>query len=392
MHVERVAGTLHKLTFSLLDQPDAATVNSAASVGPDGILLVDAGWTQTAERLSKKLTELSHGNVKLIIVTHPHLDHFGGVSIFRDRAALIAHENAEGELYGRYFALGDLPEREMPLIQVEDELSLRFNGEEIRIISAPGHTHSDMIVWFVSLGVALLGDLVLSDKYPPLDLARGGDAEQYISSLQDLVDLFPSDVKLITGHGRDYSLDDLREHLRMTVATLDLIKRGMAEGKSAQNMVDEAILKDWERWDSSLVSSETWITQAHESLSGQVRRSISEPLSNTILEKGVEAALEQYRELKDSQPDSYLFTEGELNMLGYQLLWRDMSEAAIAVFKQNIEAFPSSPNPYDSLGEAFAATGARELAIECYEKALEFDPNYPSAAEALRNLKAVGKE
>jgi glyoxylase-like metal-dependent hydrolase (beta-lactamase superfamily II) len=388
MKVEQISGALHKLSFSMVEESDGLTVNVVALIGPDGILLVDAGWPQSAERLNAKLRELSDGNVKLMIITHPHLDHYGGMGIFKEQAALIAHKNAREELLGRYFALGDLPGREMPIIEIDDELSLFFNGEEIRIIPAPGHTHSDIIVWFEDSGVVFLGDLVLSDMFPPLDQSRGGNAEQYVECLSKLIDQLPPDVRLITGHGRDYSLDDLREHHRMARATVDLIKKGLAEGKDVQTMVEENILKDWAKWDTPQVSSETLITQACQSLSGEVKPSISEPLTSTILEQGQEAAVEQYRDLKENQPESYNFGEGELNTLGYQLLRRDMLEAAVEVFKLNVKAFPNSANPCDSLGEGYAAMGKQELAIESYEKALANDPEFPSAIAALKNLRA----
>jgi glyoxylase-like metal-dependent hydrolase (beta-lactamase superfamily II) len=389
--VEKIAGTLHKLAFAMSDLADAMTVNMVASIGTDGILLVDVGWEQTSEKVRAKLREMDDGPVKLIVITHPHLDHHGGKGIFKEQATLIAHKNARNDLNGNYFALGPLPGQDMAIIDVGDDLSLRFNGEDIRIIHTPGHTHSDMIVWFESSGVVCLGDLILADRYPPLDLARGGDAVEYAGCLAKLIDQLPADARLITGHGRDYSMDDLKEHHRMTVATIELIRKGIAEGKDAPTMVEQAILKDWAKWDSPEVSSELWITQAFQCLSGQSRGSVSEPLTKTIVEKGIDAALEQYRKLKASQPKEFNFGEGELNMLGYHLLWRDMPEAAVEVFKLNVEVYPESVNPYDSLGEGYVAIGNKELAIESYEKALALNPEYPSSIAALEGLRGDGE-
>ena len=150
--------------------------------------------------------------------------------------------------------------------------------------------------------------------------------------------------------------------------------------------------KDWEKWNSSNISSEDWITQVYESLTKGARKSISEPLTHTIMESGIEAAIEQYQDLKLNQPDAYSFDENDLNMLGYQLLWREMHEAAIEVHKLNIQAFPESANPFDSLGEAYEAYGENEIAIESYEKALELNPEMTSALEALKKLRATSKE
>jgi cyclase len=387
MQVEKVSEKLYKFTLSNND----FTVNVGACIGADGILLIDTGWAQTAEQLNKGVRELDDGSVKWIIITHPHGDHIGGRSLLGESAILIAHKNAKDELDGKYFGLDALPGQESPIITVDDELSLRLNGEDIKIIHAPGHTNSDMVVYFVKTGVVYLGDVVLSDTFPPLDLMRGGNCEHYVESVAKLIELFPADLKLITGHGRDYSLDDLREHYHMAVSTTDLIKQGMADGKKPQEMVSEDLLKDWESWSIAQMTSETWITQVCESLTDQGKKPISEPLTYTIMEKGMEAAIGQYMELKKDQPDSYTFAENDLNMLGYNLLWRDMKAEAIEVFKLNIQAYPQSANPYDSLGEAYLAIGNKKLAIENYEKAVSIDPNFPSAVDTLKRLRSKNK-
>ena len=388
MQVEKLSDTLTKFSLSSTD----FTVNVIASIGADGILLVDTGWAVTAEELNNKIRELDDGIIKLIIFTHQHGDHIGGRGILGKNATLISHKNTKDELAGKYYALDPLPGQELPLIALDDELSLRFNGEEIRILPAPGHTQSDMIVHFIDSGVVHMGDLLFSDTFPVMFPAWGGDADQYLETISRLIEQFPNDTKLIAGHGRDYSLDDLKEYYQMAVSTIDLIRQGVADGKNAKEMIEEELLKDWEKWNSSNISSEDWITQVYESLTKGPRKNISELLTHTIMESGIEVAIEQYQDLKVNQPDAYSFDENDLNMLGYQLLWRDMHEAAIEVHKLNIQAFPESANPFDSLAETYEAYGENELAIESYEKALELNPEMPSALEALKNLRATSKE
>ena len=388
MQVEKITEKLHKITLSAND----FTVNVGVCTGVDGLLVIDTGWPQTAEELNNQVKALDDGRVKLIIITHHHADHIGGRALLGKDAILIAHENGRDELAGKYYGLEALPGQELPIITLDKELSLRFNREDIKLIPAPGHTHSDVVVYFVHSGVVFLGDVVLSDTFPPLDFSRGGDAERYVESMGKLIELFPADLKLITGHGRDYSMDDLREHHRMATSTVDLIKGGMADGKSAQDMVSEDLLKDWESWSRPQVTRETWITQVVESLSGQGKKPISEALTYTIMDEGIEAAIEQYTEFKTHQSDSYTFGENELNMLGYQLLWREMNEAAIEIFKLNIQAYPQSANPYDSMGEAYQTIGDEKHAIEMYEKAVSIDPNMTPSVEALKKLKGPGSE
>jgi tetratricopeptide (TPR) repeat protein len=114
--------------------------------------------------------------------------------------------------------------------------------------------------------------------------------------------------------------------------------------------------------------------------------SIAEVLDNTIKQKGVEAAIAQYRELKAKQPETYNFEESELNSLGYQLLRNDKAKDAAEIFKLNVEMYPKSSNPYDSLAEAYKNLNQNDLAIANYKKALELDPKNTSAAEQLKLL------
>ena len=387
MQVQKISDTLTKISLSSTE--NGFTVNVVASIGRDGILLVDTGWAHTAKELNEKIRELSDDMIKLIILTHQHGDHIGGRAALGKDATLIAHQSVKDELAGKYFALDPLPGQELPLITLEGELSLRFNGEDIRIIPTPGHTQGDMVVHFVDSGVVCMGDLLFSGTYPVVFPAYGGDVDRFTETLERLMDMFPADVKYIAGHGHDCSLEDLKAYHQMAVGTIGLIKQGMADRKTAKDMVDEDILKDWEKWSSANVSSADWITQVIESLSGGAKESISAPLSRTIIEKGISAAIQQYHTLKKTQPDAYNFGEYELNMLGYQLLWRVMNEAAIEMHKLNVQAYPDSANSYDSLADAYEASGEVELAIEAYEKALERDPEMFSAVEGLKRLKSA---
>ncbi len=58
------------------------------------------------------------------------------------------------------------------------------------------------------------------------------------------------------------------------------------------------------------------------------------------------------------------------NLLGYQALARNDVEGALAFFRYNVELYPGSANPYDSLGEALGRAGRTEEALANYEKAV----------------------
>ena len=104
---------------------------------------------------------------------------------------------------------------------------------------------------------------------------------------------------------------------------------------------------------------------------------------------GPSAAIERYRELKESHSGSYDFGFSQLNNLCYHLMEGGQPEAAIEVCQLNVEAFPQSPYPYDSLGEAYMTAGNTELAIVNYARSLQLDPENTNAVRQLMTLTGV---
>ena len=114
---------------------------------------------------------------------------------------------------------------------------------------------------------------------------------------------------------------------------------------------------------------------------------LSQVLSKTLSEKGIDAAVAQYRELKSRGFDNLYAAEGDLNTFGYRLLGQRRTKEAIEILKLNVEAYPQSANVYDSLAEAYLANGDTALAIEHYEKSVALDPKNTNAIEILKKLK-----
>jgi CubicO group peptidase (beta-lactamase class C family) len=118
----------------------------------------------------------------------------------------------------------------------------------------------------------------------------------------------------------------------------------------------------------------------------QPKISIVPVLEKTINDKGIAAAVAQYRDLKAKESATYNFAEAELNQLGYQLLRTGKLTEAIEILKLNVEAYPQGFNTYDSLAEAYVAVNERELAKQNYKKSLELNPNNTNAVAVLKTL------
>ena len=117
------------------------------------------------------------------------------------------------------------------------------------------------------------------------------------------------------------------------------------------------------------------------------RPSVCDPLTATLVDGTGEDAVNYYRRLKAADADAYNFGERQINMLGYQLLFRNRVNDAIAVFKLNMKENPESFNVYDSYGEVLMISGDTANAIVNYEKSLELNADNTNATDMLKKLR-----
>jgi imidazolonepropionase-like amidohydrolase len=112
--------------------------------------------------------------------------------------------------------------------------------------------------------------------------------------------------------------------------------------------------------------------------------SVAEPIAEAVRKGGAEAAAKRYRELKTDGAEKWDFAEPELNRLGYALLKEGKPKEAVAVLELNAEAYPRSPNAFDSLSDARLAAGDRAGARAASQKVLELLPAVHDLAPGFR--------
>ena len=126
------------------------------------------------------------------------------------------------------------------------------------------------------------------------------------------------------------------------------------------------------------------------SLRRYINESSAYAVEEAIYGSGIEAGITKYQEAKADDRGQLYFDENEFNSLGYGLIAEGMIDAAIEVFKMNVEMNPQSANAYDSLGEAYMLNENKALAIENYRKSLELNPDNANAREMVDRLKEDG--
>ena len=114
------------------------------------------------------------------------------------------------------------------------------------------------------------------------------------------------------------------------------------------------------------------------------KKSVADAIWAVIEGKGIDAGIAHYNSIKDAE--GYVLSEREMNVIGYQLMASDKFEAASRVFQLNVDAFPTSSNTYDSLGESFMKLGEKDIAIKNYRKSVELNPNNQGGIDALKKL------
>ena len=102
--------------------------------------------------------------------------------------------------------------------------------------------------------------------------------------------------------------------------------------------------------------------------------------------RGYEHAIEIYKELKRKNPQ-FQPLENDLNDWAYRMMnGGGKPKEALEIFKLNVFLYPNSANVYDSVAEAYAVNGNRELAIKNYKRSLELDPKNSHAIQQLKKL------
>ena len=366
--VKKITDTVYRITLTT-----NFSVNMAASIGPDGILLVDNGPAAADEPLKAKLKELSDKPVKYIINTHHHGDHRGANQLLGSDAKIIGHKNLRKRMNSGLNILQEETDATLPKIEFDESYSLDFNGEKITLTSyAGGHSDNDITVYFEKSNVVCLGSVVATNNFPFIGGQDGGSFANISSLVKKVIDTYPDDAVFIPGHGADFTKDYIKEYHKMLTATGDIVKKGLASGKTVEQLQEENVLKAWESYGTGFVTQNFWIQTIANSVNATAQlESIVVPMYYDMKDNGVDSAIKLYHKLKKDKPDGYNFQEFNLNLFGYNLLNKEKYEDAFKIFRLNIEMFPESANVYDSLGEAYERSGDNKKAAENYKKAVK---------------------
>src|SRR5580658_409128 len=217
--VHRVAGNVYMLDRGTSDSDGGA--NIAVLVGGDGLVLVDAKEEPLHQMVLGALKQISDKPVRYVIDTHCHGDHTSGNAAFqREGATVIAHRSVRERLAAVHSYCSPRPGTGLPTVTFDSELTLFIDDEEIRIIKLPaGHTDGDALVYFkkanvIETGDAFIGVGFIASTLPGASRTEGGNMVGVIDALRKIVELIPTDAKVIPGHGAQASMSDVPHSLQ----------------------------------------------------------------------------------------------------------------------------------------------------------------------------------
>jgi len=263
MKVTKVAGNVYML--------EGSGGNIGASVGEDGIVIVDDQFAPLADKIKAALKGVTNKPVRFVINTHFHGDHTGGNAIFQKDAPVIAQDNVRKRLEAGGGDRKPAPKDALPIITFDHDVTVHLNGEDIHALHfASGHTDGDSIIFFPKSNVVHMGDDFVTYGFPFIDLKSGGSVEGMIAAVDDVVGKLPADVKVIPGHGPISNLDDVRKFSAMLKATLAAVQNALKQGKTLDQMKQEKILAPWDKWSGDFIKTDGFIETLYDDLTGKL--------------------------------------------------------------------------------------------------------------------------
>lgn len=182
--------------------------NCYAIVSDGHALVVDPG--AEGARIAEALGDV---HVELVVATHGHADHVGGVeALVKATGADFAMAAPDVDLARharRNHAFGieydaDAPEPDRTLGRGD---YVQVGSARFRVIEAPGHTPGGIVLVgeLDASGIALCGDTLFAGSAGRTDL-DGGDAATLMGTLGVLVDELAPSTHLLCGHGADTTM------------------------------------------------------------------------------------------------------------------------------------------------------------------------------------------
>jgi glyoxylase-like metal-dependent hydrolase (beta-lactamase superfamily II) len=99
--------------------------------------------------------------------------------------------------------------------------------------------------------------------FPFIDFSSGGNVDGYVRTIEAVLKKIPTDAKIIPGHGKLSTHDDLKNYHAMLVETIGLVRKQIAEGKSLEAIKAAGLPEKYRSLGSGFINANRWIEAIH---------------------------------------------------------------------------------------------------------------------------------
>ncbi len=236
-------------------------------IGFAEVLMIDSQFAPLSDKIKLKIDQLSGGKpITYLINTHHHGDHTGGNGNFSEDAMIIAHKNVKKRLstdqHSKAFNKTTKAKDPSfwPRLIYAFQMELTFENNEVELVHLPhAHTDGDTGVLFKKDNVLHLGDTFFKDRFPYIDLGSGGTIDGLINGLAIASLYIDNETKIIPGHGKLATKEDLDNYLVMLKTLKRRVVKASANGKSLEEIKASGIDKGYEEWGTGFINADKFI-------------------------------------------------------------------------------------------------------------------------------------
>ena len=210
--------------------------NIAASVGDDGIYIIDDQFAKLSDDIKKTISDLKPGSAEFVINTHHHGDHTGGNENFAKAGAhVIAHDNVHKRLEEQHGEGSDF----LPRISFGHDLKLHFNNEHAHVVHYEhAHTDGDSVIFFSNDDIVHMGDIYFNfGSLPFVDVDSGGSVDGILAAVNDVVNQIDDNTKVIPGHGKVSDRSGLIAYGKLVQNAKDVMLKAMQNNASLEQVL-----------------------------------------------------------------------------------------------------------------------------------------------------------
>ena len=210
-------------------------------VNPDGVVVVDSQFPESAADCRTGLAERSGRGVDWLINSHHHGDHTrGNAELSGAETTIVAHANVPGLQKAQYGERG-WGQPVTATTTYQESWSQDVGDETVRLsYFGPAHTSGDSIIHFEKADIVHMGDLVFHFRSAVIDLGAGADTRNWMSLLSQVHDRFTDDTVFIFGHANPaHGVLGTRGDLLIMQDYLEALHAAVARGIQSGQSADE---------------------------------------------------------------------------------------------------------------------------------------------------------